>query len=174
MTLKQYQFVQEGAALADAIGYKQLDTSPFLFEQLLTSASKDMAKICIDIKIMATYRLLLNEVNNQRCFGVRKADTMELLAFVFVSMDRIIKPRDCFGLLHSLRMKDNEAYIYGMQVKEDQRDKGIGCMLRYWVYGKLNKKGRDMLYSLTNMENEAAVAFKQKLGVKVIETVQGK
>ena len=93
-----------------------------------------------------------------RCYAAKKGD--EIIAFNWINMKNI----HYFGTHEEL--KRNEAFLFFMWVKEEYRGKGVASYLRYKTLLMLEKTGRDLFYSITDMDNKPALRFKERIWAK--------
>jgi GNAT superfamily N-acetyltransferase len=94
------------------------------------------------------------------CLGVRHHG--KIVAFTWYSLVGSSEE------LHSVTMKENEAYLHDMYVLKAYRGSSIAPSLRYRNYEVLRSMGRDTFYSWTEFSNSASLRFKQKLGAQPV------
>lgn len=65
-------------------------------------------------------------------------------------------------------LMSDEAYIYRTEVLHPYRGCDVASYLRTRIYAHLASRGRELLYSYTDMFNRPAVRFKEKIGANVL------
>lgn len=115
---------------------------------------KDMILISPDWK----FPMML--FSGHRCYAIKEKGTV--IAYNWINMKFI----EYYGFKRSI--KQNEAFLYSMFVREEHRGKGIAEYLRYKTLEMLQKTGRDTFYSITDCDNKPALRFKEKIEAKKI------
>jgi hypothetical protein len=97
----------------------------------------------------------------QKCFGVKY--TGSLAAFLWIDV------KECNFKGKKFKLKTNEAYFYDQWTVEKYRGKKIASFIRLQCYRTLNREGRNVFFSISEVFNKPAIKFKQRLGAKNIK-----
>ncbi|HVO73538.1 MAG TPA: GNAT family N-acetyltransferase [Ignavibacteriaceae bacterium] len=79
-----------------------------------------------------------------------------------------IDPCECKYGSYKLRMKENEACLFGVYTLMEHRGKNLAPFIRYQCYKELNKLGKTTFYSISEAINNQSISFKKKLGAKFV------
>jgi len=99
--------------------------------------------------------------SSQKCFGVKYKGS--LAAFVWIDV------KECNFKGEKFKLKNNEAYFYDQWTVDKYRGKKIASYIRLQCYRALNREGRNVFFSISEVFNKPAIKFKQRLGAKNIK-----
>lgn len=104
---------------------------------------------------------LLN--SGEKCIGIKFKD--EIAAFMWINFTGF-SYKDT-----SIRLKENEAYLWFMYTMEHFRGKNLAPYLRFKSYEILREMGRNVMYSISESFNRPAVRFKKKLNARKLKLI---
>jgi hypothetical protein len=123
-----------------------------------------------DMKIIGTRGDWYNEEmllgfleKGKKCIGIKHKG--EIAAFMWIDFE------ECNFIPHFIRLKENEAYLFGMFTIHKYRGHNIAPYLRYKSYEKLRELGKDTLYSISEYFNYSTIKFKNKLKAKHLKLI---
>ena len=94
------------------------------------------------------------------CLCLKKED--DLVAFTWIN------PDECTYGTYKLSMKENEACLFDAYTLIKYRGNNIAPFIRYQCYKELNKIGKNILYSISEIVNKQSINFKKKLGAHFV------
>ncbi|PKN98619.1 MAG: hypothetical protein CVU43_15975 [Chloroflexi bacterium HGW-Chloroflexi-5] len=95
------------------------------------------------------------------CFTLKQNE--EIMAFMWCNFDRC-------PLIQDLKLKADEAYLFGVFTYAKYRGKNLAPYLNSQIYKALSEMGRTRLFSLTVCFNRPALNFKKKLYARYVKT----
>jgi hypothetical protein len=95
------------------------------------------------------------------CFTLKQNE--EIMAFMWCNFDRC-------PLIQDLKLKADEAYLFGVFTYAKYRGKNLAPYLNSQIYKALSEMGRTRLFSLTVCFNRPALNFKKKLHARYVKT----
>ena len=103
---------------------------------------------------------LENLARGDTCLGIMRGS--QIVGFTWYSLTTNRSPH------YPCVLQPHEAYLYDMYVFRDFRGHALAPILRYRCYQMLHALGRDTFYSVTECANKASLAFKRKLGARIV------
>ncbi|PKN88934.1 MAG: hypothetical protein CVU51_02680 [Deltaproteobacteria bacterium HGW-Deltaproteobacteria-1] len=94
------------------------------------------------------------------CFTLKQNE--EIMAFMWCNFDRC-------PLIQDMKLKADEAYLFGVFTYAKYRGKNLAPYLNSQVYQALSEMGRTRLFSLTGCFNTPALNFKKKLHARCVK-----
>jgi hypothetical protein len=98
--------------------------------------------------------------NGCKCLGVKKDNN--LVAFTWFDIN------NCTYEGYPFTLKENEAYLFDAYTLIEYRGKKIAPFTRYQCYKELNRLGKTIFYSISEILNKQSINFKKKLDARFI------
>jgi hypothetical protein len=95
------------------------------------------------------------------CFGIKHKGN--IAAYMWCNLQK------CHEMVPPLKLKDDEAYLFGAYTFRAYRGRNLAPYLRYQMYRNLTRMGRNKFYSITEFFNTPAMNFKKKLKARPLE-----
>ena len=121
----------------------------------------DITELCsIPERTISKEKLLRLMKKGCTCLCLKKEN--DLVAFTWVN------PDECTYGTYKLSLKENEAYLFDSYTLIKYRGNNLAPFIRYQCYKELNKKGKNILYSISEAVNKQSINFKKKLGARFV------
>jgi hypothetical protein len=108
------------------------------------------------------FELIERLERKNECLGVFLGS--ELVSFTWCNLVNCTYPGDRFSL------SPHEAYLFDAYTSRAHRGKDLAPLVRYQIYKKLERTGRNRFYSVSERLNKPAARFKQKLNAQVLRS----
>jgi hypothetical protein len=103
-----------------------------------------------------------NAIGDDECLCFILKQNEDIMAFMWCNFTRC-------PMIQDLKLKANEAYLFGVFTYAKYRGKNLAPYLNSRIYRTLSEMGRTSLFSLTGCFNTPALNFKKKLRARFVK-----